>query len=126
MKYLPPVAGLLLGLLFVASSLFVLLGMAPTPEIPKDTAPYHFMQAFGPTGYLTFVKIVELIGGLLVIVPLTRRLGLLFLGPVILNILAFHLLVAGDGIFQVPLLVMVVLALFLVWADRGKWKNFLP
>ena len=49
------------------------------------------MQAFGPTGYVKFVKTFEFTGALLVMIPRLRNLGLLLLGPVIVNILAFHL-----------------------------------
>ena len=33
------------------------------------------MAAFGPTGYMTFIKVLELLGGILVAIPRTRRLG---------------------------------------------------
>ena len=39
--------------------------------------------AFGPTGYLNFVKVLEVVGGLLVAIPRTRRMGLLVLGPIL-------------------------------------------
>ncbi len=121
MKYAPHIAAILLGGLFIMSSSVVLFGLAPTPDIPKDTAVWHFMQAFAFTGYMTFVKVLELLGGLLVILPLTRNLGLLILGPIIVNILVFHQFVAGDGIFQPMLIAISLLALFLLWAERKAW-----
>lgn len=121
MKYAPLIASILLGLLFIMSASVVLFGMAPTPEIPKDTPVWHFMQAFGPTGYMTFVKVLELIGGILLIVPKTRNIGLLVLGPILVNILAFHHFVAKDGIFQPMLLAIAALSLFLLWAERKAW-----
>ena len=64
------------------------------------------------------MKIFELIGGILVAIPKTRNLGLLVLGPIILNILAFHVLVAkGEGLVGIPLFVAAV-ALFLLWTER--------
>ena len=122
MKYAPLIASILLGGLFIMSSSVFLFGMAPTPELPKDTPIAHFMSAVGPTGFMTFVKIIELLGGILLIIPKTRNLGLLCLGPIILNILAFHQLVAGDGILQPMLIGISVLALYLLWAERAKWK----
>ena len=121
MKYAPFVASILLGLLFVMSAVMVLFNLAPMPELPKDTPISHFMAAFGPTGYMKFVKVFELLGGILVIVPKTRNLGLLFLGPVIVNIFAFHHFVAGDGIFQPTLIVIAVLSLYLLWSGRKAW-----
>ncbi|MDP1586880.1 MAG: hypothetical protein Q8M07_03960 [Prosthecobacter sp.] len=122
MKHAPAIAGILLGLLFIMSSSVVLFGLAPTPEIPKDTPVWHFMAAAGPTGYMTFIKIFELLGGILVMIPRTRNLGLLCLGPIIVNILAFHQFVAGDGILQPILIGISVLSLYLLWTERKAWK----
>lgn len=123
MKYLPHIAGALLGALFIMSACVVLFGFAPTPETPEGTPMSHFMAAFGPTGYMTFVKIVELLGGILIAIPRTRNLGLLFLGPVIVNILAFHGFVARDGLLSPMLIIICLLAFFLLWGERSVWKN---
>lgn len=122
MKYAPLAASILLGLLFVMSAITVLFNLMPMPELPKDTPISHFMAAFGPTGYMKFVKVFELIGGILVIIPKTRNLGLLCLGPIIVNIFAFHHFVAGDGIFQPTLIVIAVLSLYLLWSGRRAWS----
>lgn len=121
MKLAPHIASVLLGGLFIMSASVVLLGMAPTPELPKDTPIAAFMAAFGPTGYMTFVKVLELLGGLLVLLPRTRNVGLLILGPVIVNILAFHQFVAKDGILQPMLLGISLLSCYLLWAERRRW-----
>ena len=122
MKYTPLIASILLGGLFVMSAITVLFNLAPMPELPKDAPITHFMAAFGPTGYMKFVKIFELLGGILLLIPKTRNLGLLCLGPVIVNILAFHHFVAGDGILQPMLIGISALSLYLLWTERAKWK----
>src|SRR6187401_3640770 len=97
MKIVSHIAAALLGLMFLMASVMVLFKLGPTPPGPPEGSPAaHFMTAFAPTGYLHFVKVFELLGGLLVIIPRTRNLGLLILGPIILNILAFHMFVARD------------------------------
>ncbi len=122
MKYLPIIAGILLGLLFAASGAMVLLGLAPTPEFPADTPIFHFMAAFGPTGYMIFVKVLEVLGGVLVAIPRTRNLGLLILGPIIVNILAFHAFVtAGEGLLSPMLVGICLLAAYLLWVERRAW-----
>lgn len=119
MKYIPIVAGVLLGLLFVASGVVVLFKLVPMPPLPEGTPPAHFMAALGPTGYLTFVKSLEVLGGLLVAIPRTRKLGLLTLGPIIVNILAFHLfLTGGQGLFEPTIIIIVLLAGYLLWVER--------
>ena len=126
MKHLPTVAGILLGLLFVMSAVVVLFGLVPTPTLPEGTPMAMFMGAFGPTGYMTFVKVLELIGGILVAVPRTRNFGLLVLGPIIVNVLAFHaFIMKGEGLFNPLLLLIVALALYLLWVGRKAFSGLL-
>ncbi len=123
MKHLPTIAGVLLGLLFIMSACVVLFGLAPKPEIPEGSPVAAFFAAFGPTGYMTFVKVLELVGGILVAIPRTRNIGLLILGPILVNILAFHVFIAKDGILNPMLLGLSALALFLMWSERKSWVN---
>ena len=124
MKHLPTVAGALLGFLFVASGLVVLLKVAPMPPLPEGSPAGHFMAAFVPTGYLTFVKVLEVVGGLLVAVPRTRNFGLLVLGPIVVNILAYHAFVMkGEGLFAPPLLIIAALAAYLLWSGRKAFTG---
>ena len=122
MKHLPTVAGILLGLLFIMSSVVVLFHLVKMPPPPDGTPAAMFMGAFIPTGYMTFVKVLELTGGILVAIPRTRNFGLLILGPIIVNILAFHVFITkGDGLLNPMIIIIVLLALYLLWAGR---KNF--
>ena len=105
----------------------VLLNLAPPPPpFPEGSAAGHFMTAFATTGYLKFVKLFEVIGGLLVAIPKTRRAGLLVLGPIMINILAFHgFITHGEGLLSPLLLVLCALTLFLVWVEQTPFKVFL-
>ena len=125
MKIATNIVGGLLGFLFVMVSLMVLLGYAPKPELLPGTPKAAFFEAFGPTGWLTMVKLFELLGGILVAIPKTRNYGLLVLGPIIMNILAFHILVAnGEGLVGLPL-VVAFMALFLLWAGRKAFAGLM-
>jgi putative oxidoreductase len=119
MKIASHIAAALLGLMFIMASVMVLFKLGPTPPPPPEGSPAaHFMTAFAPTGYMHFVKVFELLGGLLVIIPLTRNLGLLCLGPIILNILAYHIFVARDVAKEPMVIGIAVLALFVLWTER--------
>ena len=126
MKIATNIAAGLLGLVFIAFSLMVLLGIMPhMPPPPPGSPKAMFFGTFMPTGYFTFVKIFELLGGILVVIPKTRNFGLLVLGPIILNILAFHIFIAqGEGLVGVPL-VVACLALFLLWSERRSFAGLL-
>jgi hypothetical protein len=125
MKIAANIAGAILGFVFVAISLMVLLGLAPKPQLPPGSPAADFMAAFVPTGWLMFVKICELVGGVLVAIPKTRNYGLLVLGPIVLNILAFHLLIMKGGGLVGPPLLVAVLAAFLLWAGRSSFAKLL-
>ena len=123
MKIATHIVGVLLGLLFFAGGLFYLFGNPPLPPFTADSPPGQFMAAFGPTGYMTFVKICEVLGGVLVAVPKTRNLGLLILGPIIINILCFHgFVMQGQGFSFVHGFIAVA-ALFLLWVERSAFAG---
>ena len=125
MKLATNIIGGLLGVAFVAFSLLFFFGPTP-PAPPPDSLPGKFMVAFGPTGYLAFVKVLELIGGALVAVPKTRNLGLLVLGPIIINILCFHgFVMKGEGLFSPLIIIIALAALFLLWAERRAFGALL-
>ena len=126
MKYAPTIAGILLGLLFVMSAVVVLFQLVPTPPIPEGTPMAMFMGAMGPTGYITMVKVFELIGGILVAIPRTGNWGLLVLGPIIINILAFHVFITKGAGRENPMIIgIVALALYLLWVGRRKFAGLL-
>jgi len=127
MKYLPNIVGGLLGALFILVSAMVLFKLAPMPPPPPaDTLPGMFMGAFGGSGYLTFVKVCELLGGILVAIPLTRNLGLLVLGPIIINILAFHLFITAGADLLNPMIIFIVAAsLYLLYTARRQFTALL-
>ncbi|HRV82854.1 MAG: hypothetical protein H6829_07145 [Planctomycetes bacterium] len=119
-RYLPTVVAALLGLAFVAFGLMFLLDMVPPQEPPPEGSPTAlFMGAMFPTHYLHFVKVLEVLGGLLVAIPRTRNFGLLILVPIVVNILAFHIFIAkGQGLLEPPLLIIVALVAYLLWTER--------
>jgi putative oxidoreductase len=119
MNKAPIIAGGLLGLIFVVFGSNFFLQFIPIPQPPEGSPPAMFMGALFTTGYLAFVKVLEIIGGVLVALPKTRAIGLLILGPIIVNILAFHIfLTKGIGLFSPPVVLIIVLSLFLLWSHR--------
>jgi hypothetical protein len=113
------VAGALLGLMFLFASLTFLMKLGPMPPPPPADSPVGmFMGATFASGFMTFVKVLETLGGLLVALPRTRALGLLILVPIVLNIVAFHVFIAGGGLLNPMLLAILVLTVFLAWSHR--------
>ncbi len=127
MKHLPTIAGGLLGLAFTAFGAMFFLKMMPEQPAPPEGSPIAlFMGALVPTGYLAFVKALELIGGVLTAIPKTRNIGLLVLGPILVNILAFHIFLGkGAQLFDPALIVLCLLAAYLLWAGRKRFAALL-
>ncbi len=123
MKHAANIAGGLLGLIFIVFGLNFFLGFIPMPAGPPEgSPPALFMGALYPTGYLAFIKVLEVLGGVLVAVPKTRALGLLILAPIIVNILAFHVfLLNGVGLVGPVTILITFLPLYLLWADRNRF-----
>jgi len=124
MKHAATIASALLGLLFIifGSNFFFHFIPMPNDPSPADAPQKLFMAALFPTGYLAFVKVLEVLGGLFLLLPKTRNLGLLLLGPIIVNILAFHVfLTKGAGLTDPPILVIVALSSFILWTERKAW-----
>jgi putative oxidoreductase len=122
-RHVPTVAGILLGLAFLGAGLTYFLGPEP-PAPPEGTVMAAFFTSFMGTGWATFVKVFELLGGVLVAIPRTRNLGLLALGPIIVNIVAFHALVMeGVGLFSPMIAGICALALYLLWVERAAFAN---
>jgi hypothetical protein len=101
--------------------------MVPNPPPPPEGSPVAlFMGAFHPTGYLDFVKVLEVLGGILVAIPRTRNFGLLVLGPIIVNIIAFHVFITkGADLVNPILIVIVLLTAFLLWTERKAFAGLL-
>ena len=53
---------------------------------------------------------------------MTRNWGLLLLVPIVVNILAFNVFVAGGAaVLQPPVIVVSLLAAYLLWVGRQKF-----
>ena len=124
MKIVTTIVATLLGLLFIAASVPYFLHMMPEPAFPADSFAAKYMGAMGGSGYMGFVKAFELIGGLLVLIPRTRNFGLLVLGPIVINILAFsHFIMKDEGLAGNA--VIALLPAFLLWSERRKFAGLL-
>lgn len=126
MTTLTTVAAILLCAVFQLAAWNFFFHYMKLPPPPKGSPAALFMEAVAPTGYLKFVIILEIIGSLLVLFPSTRILGLLILGPIVVNILCYHgFLLKGAGLFPLPLAVTAGYG-FLFWTEWARLCTLLP
>jgi putative oxidoreductase len=111
----------LLGLVFLTFGANKFLNFMPAP--PVTGAAAQFMGSMFATHYIFVVAASEVIGGLLLLTGRYAPLGLTFVGPVVVNILAFHAFMAPSGL---PVAFVVsALALFLLWSYRGHFSGLI-
>ena len=119
MKIATIIARVLLGLVFVVFGANKFLHFLPNP--PMQGAGAQFMGAMFETHYLYVVATCEVLGGLLLLAGRFVPLGLTLVGPVVVNILAFHIFMDNSGL---PVaLVVSALALFLLWRHRQNFAG---
>lgn len=122
MKYLYLVCRILLALLFIVFGLNGLHPFMHVPMPPADSLPGQFMAVMGTSGWLQHVAALEVIGGILLLIGGTAPLGLIILGPIIVNALMFHvLLVHGVGISTA--LVAAALEIILIYGYRSNFAG---
>ena len=120
------IAGAILGLLFITFGLNFFLHFIPMPSPPEGSPAANFMGAMYGTGFLTFVKVLEILGGVLTALPKTRTLGLIILTPIVVNILAFHVFItSGAGLLEPPVIIVTLLTLFLLKGQCEKIKTLI-
>ena len=114
MKKIPCIAALLLGLAFVAFGLNFWLHFLPSKGAP---APESFVGQMYSSGYLALIKVLEVVGGVLLIIPRTRVWGLILVGAILFNIACVHQFFFG-GLKDPTVIGLIVLALIVAWSRR--------
>jgi putative oxidoreductase len=119
MKIAILITRILFGFAFFASGLSGILHLGKMTGMSPDSTT--FVTLMMNHGYMNFVSLLMLIAGLLVLVGRFVPLGLVILGPILVNILMFHILFEHRGISVG--IVLTVLELFLIWVYRLSFRG---
>jgi uncharacterized membrane protein YphA (DoxX/SURF4 family) len=119
MKIAIIIARILLGFVFAASGLVSILKLGKMGGMPTDATT--FMTLMVAHNYTTFIAIIMLCGGLLLLVGRFVPIGLVLLGPILVNILVFHISFQVPGILTG--LVCTLIEVFLIWAYRASFRG---
>lgn len=117
MKRVVQIVRYLFAVFFIISGLDYFLGFMPLPKMTGMAQT--LIEAMVASGYLmTFVKITEILGGILLLFNLLTPLALAVLAPIMLNILLFNLFLNPSAIpFS---FVLLLIYLGLVWNYHKK------
>src|SRR5690606_908684 len=107
------VLSVLFGLLLMNAGLSKFFNYMPVPEnlpeaVVKDNAALAEISWLIP-----LIASAELLGGLLILFPKTRALGVLVVFPVMVGVLLTHIYVAPDGL-PIALVIWAIL-LWIIW-----------
>jgi putative oxidoreductase len=120
MKIVTLVARLLLGLIFFVFGLNGFLGFMSMGSPPTGLAG-QFIGALAQSHYFWIVAGLQVIGGALLLINRYVPLALVLLGPVIVNIVCYHVFLFPTGF--VPAIVVVILWLVVFYAKRQYFSG---
>ena len=104
------VARILLGLMFLTFGLNGFLHFLPMPPATGLAAQYFTVMS--ESHYMVLVFLVQLVSGVLLLANRFVPLALTLLGPVLVNILMFHVLMAPAGL---PMALLATVLWFVVF-----------
>jgi putative oxidoreductase len=121
MKIATVIARILLGLLFAVLGSNAFLQFMPMPKMSGPSG--DFIGAMASTGYLQWVAAFQVLGGIILIIGRYVPLGLTLLGPIVVNIVLYHVCMDRTG---TPIaLVVAILFAFLLWRYRDAFAGVL-
>jgi putative oxidoreductase len=115
MKIAVLIARILLGLLFLVFGLNGFFHFIPMPP-PTGLAGQYFTVLF-VSHYLVPVFLLQVVGGVLLLANRYVPFALILLGPVLVNILMFHSLMAPEGL---PMALITTVLWLIVFAGVRK------
>ncbi|MFD0795201.1 DoxX family protein [Mucilaginibacter litoreus] len=119
MKIAMIVVRTLMGLLLIFSSVVYLFKLTPVPPLSGDVKTYN--EGLAVVNLMVYVKVIELICGLLFVIGRYVTLAIVAILPILFNIVLFHAVVMPSGIG--PGLFLLLGDIFLAIYYR---KNLVP
>jgi uncharacterized membrane protein YphA (DoxX/SURF4 family) len=120
MKIVALIARILLGLVFVVFGLNGFLQFMPMGPMPSGPGG-QFLTAMFQSHFVLAVCAFQVVGGLLLLIGRYVPLGLVILGPVLVNILLFHIFMVHMGL--VMALIVTILWFIVFYRYRESFAG---
>ena len=111
MNIVKQIPAYLLALVFIVFGANFFLHFLPMHLMSGDAG--SFAGLLYKSGYLLFVKILEVVIGILLLVPVTRALALLLIAPIAVNILLFEVCLSHQPSIGVVLVIVNAIGIIL-------------
>ena len=119
MKIAKQIPAYLIGITFLVFSLNFGFHFIPMASPTGNAAT--FMSVIYPSGFLTFVKVIELVSSILLLInKKTQPLALLLISPIIVGITAYEVFIVHQPGLGVVLLIIDAIAIII------NHKKYLP
>jgi len=126
--YLILILGIILGIFFIYKGINKNLISPCKVYDATSTLPIAYqnlMTSLCTTGYTKIIGVLEVLSGILLIIPRTRLLGSIVLMPVILNIFLFHLVIDNRPHELVETGIPLLANILIFAYYYPNWKNLL-
>ena len=124
LRFLPPIARMLLGLPLTIFGLNGFLNFIPQPEVVLPERAMAFTIALVESGYMMqLIGATHLVVGVLLLVNRFVPLALVLFAPFIVNSIAFHLFLERSGLPMAC--IFLALELYLAWVYRAAYRPLL-
>ena len=112
---------LLFGLMFINAGLNKFLNYMPPPANMPQPLMNDFEAMMEIIWLMPLIGAVEIVGGLLVIIPKTRAVGAMMILPILVGILLVHMFVDST---QLPLALLLTAVLIWIFIEeRHKYRH---
>jgi uncharacterized membrane protein YphA (DoxX/SURF4 family) len=111
------VVSLLFGLIIINGGLNKFLKYIP---LEMDKTAMDLMNIFKSSGWIfNLIAIVEIIAGILIIIPKTRALAAIMIFPVVIGIVLFHIF--QDPANMIMSFVLLAINLWIIFENKEKY-----
>ncbi len=121
MKIAVTIARILLGLIYFVFGLNFFLHFIPQPPPPAGKVAAFEMGLMGSGYFFQYMKVIEILSGLFLLLNRYTPLFTLIIFPVTLNIFLFHAFLVPSGVAMG--LVILLINLFLAYAYRQYYAS---
>ncbi|WP_028377619.1 DoxX family protein [Leeuwenhoekiella sp. MAR_2009_132] len=114
------IVSILFGLLFINSGLNKFFNYMPMPEdLPQEVQDlFAALMSFG--WLLPLIALVEIIAGILVMIPRTQALGYIMIFPIMVGIVLTHIVNMPEGLLMAVILMIINIGM--LYENRAKIK----
>jgi putative oxidoreductase len=119
MKVASQIPSILLAIVFIVFGLNFFMNFIPMPPLEGLNKKFFEVMAM-ESSWMMIVKVLEVVIGLMLLVPKTRALGLLLIAPIAVNILIYEVVIAHQPGIGVLLVVLVAVGIYF---NREKYLS---